>query len=479
MNIRNPALPFFLLPFFIMAGVALQSAGLYLLLVLWLFTAGQPLPASSRRVMLSTASLLIMVYLIPVVLQSIVAIGANPLQYCFIDPPRVTVCKVDLRAWFKSPASSAFLGLGMGWGLYVLTRKPILGGLGLSSADVSTLNIWNDDSVRLRGFAIGLLYATVLLFSYCLYQHFTGFSLLLKSKFLAQEHRMPNGTFRVFGFYGHPLSMAGAALVWSALAIFGLWTTHRTRSDKMGLALTGWGTIALLQSALVYMSGGRTALLVLAVFWIVLVCAIVLSLLVGRLPSFRKSLGRKHVIIGAVAAFGAAIILALIISLPLLQQFADKIFARGMGGGSFAQGPLGDRELFWQVYLAMWRDAPVLGQGYFAVEHGLRTHFYVKQGFADLVDKFNAHNIFLEILGISGLVGFFAYLLVCVLLWINMSALAGKSQQRRFILGGLGVAFIANCIHGLTQNTFFDSAVTSTYLALIGVLVVPPLKELK
>jgi len=40
----------------------------------------------------------------------------------------------------------------------------------------------------------------------------------------------------------------------------------------------------------------------------------------------------------------------------------------------------------------------------------------------------------------------------------------------------LGCAFLANLLHGLTQNTFFDSAVSACYLALIGILVVPPLK---
>lgn len=457
-----------------MAGVALQSAGLYLLLVIWLFTAAQPMTAAVRRAILSAASLLVIAYLTPIVVQSILAITLNPLRYCFPDPPRVLSCEVDLKSWLKSPVSSAFVGLGIGWAFYALTRKSV-SGLHPSEASVSTLNILSDDTVRLRGFSLGLLYATVLLFVYCTFQHLTGYSLLLKTRMLDEEHRMASGYFRVFGFYGHPLSLAGAALVWSSFGMYGLWYSHRKRSDKFGLGALGWGAVSVLQSALVYMSGGRTALLVLALLWALLLSAIFISLFFTRNASHNAQ-RINRIFAGSALLLAAAAGVVLFYFSSSIENMAGRLFTRGLGGGTLGQGPLGDRELFWQVYLAMWRDSPVLGHGYFAVEHGLRTHYYTHEGFAALNDKFNAHNIFLEVLGISGLLGFFTYLIVCVLLWINMSALAGKSQARRFILGGLGVAFLANLLHGLTQNTFFDSAVTACYLALIGLLVVPPLK---
>ena len=74
-----------------------------------------------------------------------------------------------------------------------------------------------------------------------------------------------------------------------------------------------------------------------------------------------------------------------------------------------------------------------------------------------------------------GVVGLFLYLFLCVLLFLNLKILAGRSQQRIFVLGGLLVAFIANLLHGLTQNTFFDSSVSACYLADIGFFVVPSL----
>jgi len=472
---QNPALPFFLLPFFMMSGVALQTAGVYLCLVLWVFVRGQSVGFASHRAILSTASLLAVAYLIPIVFQSILATSINPLQYCFVDPPRVLDCKVTLKTWLKSPVSSLFIGLAFGWTLFVLTHKK--SARPTQAQAVAGLNVLSDDVQRVRGFSRGLLYATLIFFAYCLYQHLTGFSALLKTKILADEHRMPNGTWRVFGFYGHPLSLAGACLIWSSMALFGLCTEVRSRgAQASGLSLQGWAIVALLQSALVYMSGGRMALAVLAVLWLFFALAVAVGVLIPRFATSKKTKHLVQTLLGA-SALSTIAALAWALSSGIIQNWAEKIFSRGLGGGTLGQGPLGDRELFWQVYLAMWRDSPLVGQGYFAVEHGLRTEYYLREGLASLRDKFNAHNIFLEILGLTGVLGLLSYLVVCVLLGLNMKVLAGRSPQRRFILGSLVFAFLANLLHGLTQNTFFDSALTTCYLALVGVLVVPPLKQ--
>jgi O-antigen ligase len=462
-----------------MSGVAMQSAGLYLCLVLWAFTATAAVSRGVRRALLSAASLLAVLYLIPVVVQSLVAISSNPLQYCFVDPPQVKNCDLDLKAWTKSPVSSSFLGLAIGWFVFVLTRKQIPSGRAASAP--SSMPVWSDDEQRLRSFARGLLFASILFFSYALYQHATGFSAVLKGKVLADEHRMPSGLYRVFGFYGHPLSVAGASLVWMSFSLVGFVQSTRQSNVVLGPTWKTWLCVSVLQSALVYMSGGRTAFLVCLLFWMA-----ALGILALRFALSGRSAGHAHGHQGfafprawfaAILTAVASLIVAGITFFPQMTQIVSTLFSRGLGGGTLGQGPLGDRPFFWQVYLAMWRDSPFLGQGYFAVEHGLRTHYYVREGFASLRDKFNSHNIFLEILGISGLLGFFAYLIVCVLLWINLKVLAGLSPQRRFVLRGLGVAFVANLLHGLTQNTFFDSAVSSCYLGLVGLLVLPPFKS--
>jgi hypothetical protein len=39
------------------------------------------------------------------------------------------------------------------------------------------------------------------------------------------------------------------------------------------------------------------------------------------------------------------------------------------------------------------------------------------------------------------------------------------------LISALGIAFAANMVHGLIQNTFFDTNITFTYLILLLVLL--------
>ena len=477
MNIKHPGLPFFLLPFFLLSGVALQAAGLYLCLVVWMFVVGDKLAVAPRRAVLSTASIFIVSYLLPIVFQSLLGLFENPLRSCVVDPPRVLTCELTLKAWLKSPISTATVGLGIGWAFFVLTRgSPRHLG---QQADLSALNVVSDDSVRVTAFSRGLLISSALLFAYCLYQHLTGYSLLLKSRLLAPEHQMANGSYRTFGFYGHPLSLAGASLVWLSFGLWGGWSEFRKRSLASGLSLPLWFLVSIFHLCLIYMSGGRTALAVAVLMIGVLLAAVTLSILLVRVSPqspVKQSQKLKKLLLpfsmGLLVLLGS---LPFVFSSEFFKRILSYFHVRGTTSGTMGHGLFGDRELFWQVYLAMWRDAPFLGQGEFAVRHGVRTQYYLQEGFADLRDKFGAHNIFLEVLGTMGVVGFFAYLVLCVLLFLNLKILAGRSQQRLFVLRALLLAFIANLLHGLTQNTFFDSAVSACYLAIVGIFVVPPL----
>jgi len=466
--------PFFLLPFFLMAGVAIQSTGLYFCLVIWMFVAGQGVARSARRAVLSASALLALVYLIPVIAQSILALQIDPLRFCVIDPPKIKSCDIQLSTWLKSPASSSFIGLAIGWAVHAIWRR---GNQESSQAQAQSvtpagLQTWNDDPQRFGSFALGLLISSVFFFVYNLVQHATGFSALLKTHMLEDEHRMPNGMYRIFGFYGHPLSMAAASLVWCSLALHALWIGFKEKSKVLNLNIWAWAIIAVIHSLNIYMSGGRTAALVAALGWTLLGAKSIWFLMTNRF--FKKwfaanAVAARLILAGSFCAVAAVLIVAFL-------HFAPSLGPRGIGGGTMGQGPLGDRPLFWQVYLAMWRESPMFGQGFFAIEHGLRTHFYVREGFAALVDKFNAHNIFLEVLGVSGLFGLFAYMVVLVLMWVNLKVLAGNSPARKVVLHAIGFAVLANLLHGLTQNTFYDSAVSACYLGLIGTLVVPPLR---
>jgi O-antigen ligase len=463
---------FFILPFFLMAGVALQSAGLYLcLFLLPLFFARAP-DTRTKRIILSTAALLAACFFLPVMTQSLLALWADPLRSCVIRPPEIKSCEINLQSWLKSPVSAAFAGLAFSWTLLALRAKDNAAIIMAPSEQVPPTQ--DPDELRLGYFGKGLFWSSIVFFSYFLWQHLSGFNLLAANKILADEHRMSNGRYRIFGFYGHPLSLAGASLVWVSLALWSLLTCLRRKVTTLGLSAIQWLFVALLQSTVVYMTGGRTALIVSALLWCLLIA-------LGLWHALKNDLLKNVFSKNPVAANAAVVLLHTALAAVLAAGFyfyAPNLNPRGVGGGTLGQGPLGDRPLFWQVHLAMWRDSPLLGQGYFAVQHGVRTAYYVSEGFADLRDKFNAHNIFLEVLGVSGLAGLLGYLTIVVLLFLNLKMLAGPSAGKRTLLGGLLVALAANLLHGLTQNTFFDSAITACYLALIGLFIIPPSKIL-
>lgn len=470
MNRISPPVVFFILPFFLMAGVALQSAGLYLCLFLLPLFFARPPDRRTKRIILSTAALLAACYFLPVVTQSLLALFSDPLRSCAIRPPEIKNCEITAQAWIKSPVSAAFAGLAFSWALLALRAKENAS-ISLSTAEQTSLT-QDPEELRLGAFGKGLFWSSILFFGYFLWQHLSGFNLLAANKMLADEHRLSNGRFRIFGFYGHPLSLAGASLVWVSVALWAYNSCLRAGKQLIGLSPGRWLSVAVLQSSVLYMTGGRTALIVCALLWCFFTAAALWRLL--KKSWLNNLLSRNTFAAGAVAIFVLAAAAAVLAA--VLYFYAPNLNPRGVGGGTLGQGPLGDRPLFWQVYLAMWRDSPLLGQGSFALQHGVRTAYYVSEGLAGLRDKFNAHNIFLEILGVSGLAGLFGYLTIIVLLAMNLKILAGPSETKRTLLGGLIVAVAANLLHGLTQNTFFDSAVTACYLALIGLFVIPPSK---
>jgi len=476
-NLTSPSILFFLLPFFLMAGVVLQSVGLYLCLLIIPWFASQSMSRGVRRVILSTSALLAACFFLPVVLQSILALQSDPLRLCVVDPPRVKSCDLTFRSWLKSPVSSSFIGLALGWGLiairkvHVRHKGQVPEALGVDSGVAAVLV--SDDEQRFSLFAKGLFYASVLFFVYGLVQHFSGLSLTSATRMIGPEDRLPDGRYRLFSFFGHPLSLAGASLVWFSLSLFCLATALKNQVRVFGANSLQWGVLALIHGLNVLMSGGRTALLVVLLF----------AAFVGADWIFTKMRSRffnsetQRPAGAAVFSYALILLLGLAAIAVLISLFGHHLNPRGMSSGTLGQGPLGDRPLFWQTYLAMWRDSPLLGQGYFAIEHGVRTDYYIREGFIALRDKYNAHNIYLEVLGITGILGLFSYLAILVLLFLNLKVLAGSSRERRWFLQALVWALIANLLHGLTQNTFFDSAVTACYLGLFGLLVVPPLKQ--
>jgi putative inorganic carbon (HCO3(-)) transporter len=152
--------------------------------------------------------------------------------------------------------------------------------------------------------------------------------------------------------------------------------------------------------------------------------------------------------------------------------FASDVVSRIQNTvANFQNGQIENRVHFWKTYLAMIADRPLVGQGAYWIETGLREAYYDRLGFASLNEKFNAHNIYLESMANIGIVG---ALLACALLWGIFKVLGNFASQAtafepRLLFRALGAGLFANLLHAFTQNVFFDSNVLIPFLALFWV----------
>ena len=130
------------------------------------------------------------------------------------------------------------------------------------------------------------------------------------------------------------------------------------------------------------------------------------------------------------------------------------------------------RQYFWRTYEKMFFDKPIIGQGTYWLKQGVREEYYNKMGYEKLPEKYIAHNVYLETLGSAGLLGFFWVIFGLIFLCKALNKnIFYKSSKLNPISIAFVFAFIANLIHGITQNVFFDSSVVYIYICLIVVLM--------
>lgn len=331
-----------------------------------------------------------------------------------------------------------------------------------------------------RSFLRALLACVVIWVAWLSYQHATGFDPRAADHLLKPEHRMAGGLYRVFGFYGHPLSVAGTGLTTFSLFWFLAWSYLEAQShaDTGAACAKPEGTVSRDGGAAVFRlfpsrpgwvdaacylvgaaasllaiveSGGRTALVAALFLCVVLPFSVRLK---GRYGVARLA--------GSAAAVCAS----------LLVVFASNVVARIEAAvAAFESGQVETRVHFWKTYLTMIGDSPVLGHGAYWIEAGLRDAYYGVLGFRTLTEKYNAHNIYLETLANVGVAGAVALGATLWLLLHTLGRLARESlgSEARLLVRGLGACVIANLLHASTQNVFFDTNVLVPYLALFWV----------
>lgn len=294
---------------------------------------------------------------------------------------------------------------------------------------------------------IKLLFFSCLIFGvYFAIQHVTGFDFRTSQSYLPNM-QFPGGTYRIQGFSGHPLTIAGISL---CLVGFSSWMIgyFLRRSGEMLGYTTG---ILLLNLFFLYASGGRTAFFI-AIVWLGLIGTLVAS----RLMKTRTLI---------ISWFAVLLVLFFVLTMSGIGERYLEAFQMK------ESGKMPNRLVFWQVHWQMFLDSPWVGQGYGHLSKGLRFMYYDAMGYREFEERFNAHNMILETLSNIGILGTAALVAIGYKVFLIGKKIAQSNPLTKNIGIGLIVATGLNFLHGFTQNVFYDSGVMVVYMYLFWLFI--------
>ena len=445
---------FFLLPFTFVLGIAVQGAGLYalgLLIPLIVLRGGrQEVSKLSYRL---SACMFALWALFPLANTFAWLSFPDSLQIGSEVFQKSSLLGSNFKAkyFWESRLSSTWLSASVFLFLsgFLSSRVPHSSDLALQNQESGSARVLVP---FLQGFAIALVLWGALL----AVQHFTGFN--TKGGILKPEHRMVNGTYRVFGFYGHPLSVASVAMAFMAYFWFLFWRLLGTPTQTLFLKvfpklsaqkhLAAYFGISILCYLCVVMTAGRTAM-------------VAATMIFGATPLFCARSSRiRWIGLGAIGLLSSGL---------MMLFFAGNFFTRFEYLISMLQkGQFENRGVFWKIYVKMIEDHPWFGSGAYFIENGLRTAYYTAFAPVKLTEKYNAHNNYLEMIANIGVVGTTAFVVLCAVAIKQIKSSVQRSRDKDLGLhfAALLAALAPNFLHGLTQNVFFDSNVLLPYMGL-------------
>lgn len=277
---------------------------------------------------------------------------------------------------------------------------------------------------------------------YCVLQRYTGIDWVHGLQASLPPNRYAYGVYRVSAFMGHPLTLA-YNLMLVALLFYGLlrWTLPNLTINRR-LSAVGLG----LSLAILWLSASRWPIAVTAG----LILLSELCFFIRRWWKYRFSIGGMALI----AVLGAGIFLS-------TQGRFSEVFHDDRDWVERVP-----RLVFWQVHGAMFMDHPWFGVGY-TERNPAAMEYYAKLGYDDWERKYSAHNMYLQTLADSGLLGFFG---LAALLF----GIAGFAWRLRLRFGSLtGVLLLSGIVlAGLMQNHMRDSEFLFAVWALIALILV-------
>lgn len=247
--------------------------------------------------------------------------------------------------------------------------------------------------------------------------------------------------------------MFGSMATISALGAF-LWFVNVAEPRHKFMALGG--LVAALYAAV--LSTSRGAWLGLAVG--------MLTILLLEIPRFRKNHSVALVITGIVFGLVGVYLLTGDLLVKRLFRMAQEwqMYTEGIVEGN----SLGHRILLWNAAIDMWLENPLIGVGIGDYQHELQKMPKYKESVIAVFGY--AHNIYLEALATTGLLGASGLVIAYVacpfyLYWRNYRIAKTDSEIR--IVATFGIAItIAFAIFGLTENWSAHSQLAMYYVVM-------------
>lgn len=445
---------FFLLPFFLYLGIALQGASFYLICII---TPSLYFIVHKKRIpnyLIKVAFCLLLLHIIfPItsIINYLFPLQQFPGFEFNIELKWPSILQSYFPSYFFISAVFLFI-------FSYFNKKTIN-----TSARISMPKVAIEP---LKYFLTGLFPASILICLALIYQAHSGLDFhSIKGKLLEPTELLQNGRYRVNGFYGHPLTIAGVGLAYTVFAWSLLWLTIIKKNESNFKNLFVFKNIFIHQIALItisicnfiilILSSGRTA---------AISCVFMLIITVFILGIKKKPL--VSLLTAAVVSISSYFVIS---ESGLLQRI---IFTTSSVTQNHSLDTGNNRQYFWKVYWHMFLDKPIVGHGNYWLKAGIRENYYDKLGYENLSEKYSAHNNYLEILACGGL---FAFLWILAIIGVLYKTIKNKinthKKELNYLVFSYLAMFLANLIHALTQNVYFDSSVVYIYTALIFVII--------
>ncbi len=349
---------------------------------------------------------------------------------------------------FASGIISTALDPAKAWGtnlyeLYHLSGKLFLRGLII----VTVLFAAQSRGITLRAVAPWFYSLLVLNCIYLVAQRYTGIDWIHGFHTILPDNRFSYGVYRASGFTGHPLSLGFDALLMAVVGLLNFWP----REGPLQLR-SHWFLLFGLSVFVVILTQSRWPLVVL--------CFLVAARFCTAQNFSWRPLTKFWMALAVVATIGGGIVTS-------QNRFAEILDS----SKTFQERET--RLVFWKVHWQMFLDHPVLGVGY-GDRESTRMDYYKKEGYTNSSRKYEAHNIYLQVLADSGLIGLAG--LLCFMagpLVVGVRRFAKRDDR-------LILFVVAAALCGLMQNTFRDSEFAFAYWVSLGLLMseyIGPTKE--